>query len=263
MSDRLIGCRTKIDRAKQHIRDAETTIRTFLDTKPYVVGTKRNPQTRELIYYLVSVRETPHELAAIAGDALQNLRSALDHLAYQLVFVGTNGNGPFDHVYFPIFDDVVKYEAGKHGRVKGMRSDAISAIDAVKPYRGGDDTLWRLHKLNNSDKHRLLLTVGSAYRSVDIGGHLHRKLVEAFPESSGSPAISLHLRPADRLCPLKAGDELFIDQADAKVDEGLKFTFDIALSEPQVAEGEPLVETVKQMADVIDGLIPHFEPFVK
>jgi hypothetical protein len=35
------------------------------------------------------------------------------------------------------------------------------------------------------------------------------------------------------------------------------------LSEPQVAEGEPLVETVKQMADVIDGLIPHFEPFVK
>ena len=49
-----------------------------------------------------------------------------------------------------------------------MRKDAVDAIDAIKPYKGGNDTLWRLHGLNNIDKHRLLITVGLAYRFQSV-----------------------------------------------------------------------------------------------
>src|SRR5438132_5583994 len=53
------------------------------------------------------------------------------------------------------------------------RQDATSgaAIDALRPYKGGNDVLWQLHELNNVDKHRLILTVGSALRSTDLGDY--------------------------------------------------------------------------------------------
>ena len=41
-----------------------------------------------------------------------------------------------------------------------MRQEAVKAIDRLKPYGGGNDFLWRLHGLNNIDRHRLLFTVG-------------------------------------------------------------------------------------------------------
>jgi hypothetical protein len=63
-----------------------------------------------------------------------------------------------------------------------MRQEAIDAIDATKPYAGGNDALWRIHKLNNVDKHRLLITVGSMVRSVDIGSDMTRRMRKAFPD---------------------------------------------------------------------------------
>lgn len=92
MSDRLDGALTKVERAKQHVGDLEAELRAFHGTNPYVVAAKRNPETHQLVYYVASVQEVPRSISAIAGDVLQNLRSALDHLAYQLVCSGLGGN---------------------------------------------------------------------------------------------------------------------------------------------------------------------------
>lgn len=113
MNDRLAGVEEKIERSKKHIQDLDVAIKAFLKTDPYAVGAKRDPETRRPIYYLTSVQAVPAEVALIAGDIIQNLRSALDHLAYQLVLVGTGKPGPFPHVYFPIFNSATKYEGGK------------------------------------------------------------------------------------------------------------------------------------------------------
>jgi hypothetical protein len=263
--ERLAPIRVKIERAKEHIRDLEVEVRSFLMTNPYIVGPKRNPQTRQLIYYLVSVRDTSPRISAIIGDVIHNLRSALDHLAYQLVLVG--GGTPSKQTYFPISEDAAKYKTERPGKVKGMRPDAIKAIDAIKPYGGGNDLLWRLHRLDNVDKHRLLITCGSAYNSVNIGPMMHRSISQVwreagFDQAREIPVFDLFIRPADRLFPLKAGDELFIDAPDAEVNEHMQFRFDVAFGEPQVLEGEPLIETLHQMADLVDHLVSSFAPLL-
>jgi hypothetical protein len=259
--DRLEGVKAKAERAKHHVNELDTALRAFFGTNPYAVGTKRDPQTRKLIYYLVSVRDVPREISVIAGEVLQSLRSALDHLAYQLVVAGSGLPGPFYHVYFPIFDSASKYEAGKLGQIKGMRQDAITAIDAIKPYAGGNDTLWRLHKLNNVDKHRLLVTVGSQMRSADLGAFMSSQM-PPLPDGTPVPILSAFFKVADRMFPLKAGDELFIDLPDAEPNEHLKFKFEVALSEPQILEGEPILETLHEMIDLVDHLIPIFKPLL-
>lgn len=263
--ERLATIRIKIERAKEHIRQIETEVRSFLMTNPYIVRTKRDPQTRKLIYYLVSVRDTPARMSAIAGDVLHNLRSALDHLAYHLVLVG--GGTPSKQTYFPISDDAATYKTEQPGKVKGIRPDAIKAIDAIKPYGGGNDTLWCLHRLDNVDKHRLLITIGSAYRSVNIGPHMHRMMMRTwndagFADADKIPMLDVFLNPADRMFPLKAGDELFIDAPDAEVNEQMQFRFEVAFGEPQVVEGEPLIETLHQMIDLVDNIVLSFRPFL-
>jgi hypothetical protein len=139
-------------------------------------------------------------------------------------------------VYFPIGEDRDQYQKERGRKVRGLRQNAIDGIDALEPYKGGrGHQLWMLNKLDNTDKHRLLLTAGSALHHVDIGPLLwaemqkHMSSEMALQLTAGmqkqlSPTmqkltpvevvgstIKLPLRPADNLCPLKVGDEVFVD----------------------------------------------------
>ncbi len=162
MSDRLDGALTKVERAKQHVGDLEAELRAFHGTNPYVVAAKRNPETHQLVYYVASVQEVPRSISAIAGDVLQNLRSALDHLAYQLVCSGL-GREPTEQearaIAFPIARSAQELESLVPGKVKGASQSAMDAIKAAKPCKGRNDALWLIHSLNNIDKHRLLIAV--------------------------------------------------------------------------------------------------------
>jgi hypothetical protein len=275
--ERLARVRVKVERAKQHILDLNLRLKAFLNSNPYKVGTYRNPETRQLTYFLTGVRNVPPQIGLVVGDVIQNLRSALDHLAFQLYMLGPGGQagGAGSRTYFPIADDSAKYKIEAPRKIKGLQPDAIKAIDAVQPYKGGNtdksDTLWRLEKMNNIDKHRLLIAIGSQYRSVDIGGDFARAyekgLAEASPEIRGmfapeEPKMAIFLKPADRMWPLKAGDQLFIDAPDAEVDENRQFRFEVAFGEPKIVEGEPIIETLQQMADLVDSLIVSFLPFL-
>jgi len=85
-ADRSIATiRRKTQRAREHLRNLQTEVTAFLATKPYKVGVKRDPDTRKPIYFVADVATTPAALPLIAGDVLQNLRSALDHLAWPVI----------------------------------------------------------------------------------------------------------------------------------------------------------------------------------
>jgi|SRR5271156_4101803 len=256
----------KVERAKQHVRDLDSATRQFLDSKPYIVGTKRNPQTRQLIYYVVSVKPIPSHLTLIAGDVIQNLVSALDHLAYQLVLKDTKGVPPKPKkIYFPIFESSTEYEARKCGKIEGAGKDTFDAIDKIKPYKGGNDDLWILHRLNNIEKHRLLLTVGSATSGMNIGQYLANFMSKNTPVVAPGAweSMNLFLAPEDTGFPLEAGFELFIDAVDAEPDPNQQFGFTIALDEPGVIDGKPLLPTMETFLTVVENVFNDLAPLLK
>ncbi len=205
--------------------------------------------------------EVPEEIALITGDIIQNLRSALDHLAYKLFTVGSGNGTSGSHIYFPIADNFAQYERDKGGKTRGIAQQAKDVIDTIRPYHGGNDTLWKIHKLNIIDKHRLLVTLGSAYSSMDIGADVVESFKRTFPDRK-IPAMPFFVKPADNLFPLKAEDELFSDLPDAKPIPNLQFKFDIVIHEPGIAEGEPLIEMLQAMIDSVHSLVPLFEPLL-
>lgn len=91
---RLKHVTLKIKRAQEHVADLERELRSFLERGPYKVGAKQDPHTRKLIYYVASAEPIPDSVPLVAGDAIQNLMSALDHLAYQIVCSDTRDKPP-------------------------------------------------------------------------------------------------------------------------------------------------------------------------
>lgn len=66
------------------------------------------------------------------------------------------------------------------------------------------------------------------------------------------------MSPADRMCPLKVGDELFIDEVDAPPIPNMEFVFEIGISEPGIVEGDSLIETIERFAEKVSGVILDF-----
>jgi hypothetical protein len=268
IAKRLIQIDLKVKRAKKHVADLDREIHVFLDTKPYRVAVKRDPQSRKVIYYVSSVELTPDCLPLIAGDVIQNLSTALDHLAYQIVCSDTGDKPPTpSRIYFPIADSPDEYESRKDGQIKGAAQESFNAINALKPYKGGNELLWSLYRLNNIEKHRLLITVGSMFQSVNLGAHLQSVMTQAIAADPNNPlhgipvpTVDAFYKPADGLFPLKVGDELLIDLADAKVNENLQFRFNVALYEPQIIEAQAIIETLHQLTTLVEGIVAALTP---
>jgi hypothetical protein len=113
--------RVKVERAKRHYAELGTAVTKFFDTQPYKVSTRRNGEGK-LVYYVSEVADVPAELSCITGDVIQNLRSALDHLAYDLWAKESNGLGRGDRIYFPIHRDAASYNQKKRGDTRGIGS---------------------------------------------------------------------------------------------------------------------------------------------
>jgi hypothetical protein len=170
-NERQLGPRTKLERAKEHTRELKAEIDAFINRKPYYTRTERDPDTGKETDYLIIEGELPPRWGAVIGDAIHNLRSSLDLLACQLVLV--NGRTSLEGVYFPICKTVNGFEQSlSRLKAKGVGDKAISLLRRINPYKGGNDKLWRLHRLNIDDKHRLLIPMASASDWITmIGTH--------------------------------------------------------------------------------------------
>jgi hypothetical protein len=64
--------------------ELQKAVQAFFATKPYRLSGKPDMQAGKVVYTMDRVEPTPPEIPLIAGDVIQTLRSALDHVAYQL-----------------------------------------------------------------------------------------------------------------------------------------------------------------------------------
>lgn len=267
--ERLALILLKTERAKKHLNDLEIEIGAFVNSNPYEVRGERNPQTGQPFYYVASVaRDIPIRVALIAGDVIQNLRSALDHLAWNIMEVGeADLAAPLTYserkqISFPITDtdSPTEYEVSRKRKVKGMRNDAVRVIDGFKPYKGGNDTLWILNQLNNIDKHRLLITVGMSLGRIYAPSVIPNRgrAIQIFPTADGgfsSRWVEMFIKPQDAMFPLKQGDVLFTDVTNAEIDKDTKFTFDVAFGETGIIEGKPILPTLVEITEYVEYII--------
>jgi hypothetical protein len=163
-------------------------------------------------------------------------------LAYQLAWVGS-GKEPSRRVEFPIAKDAAAYKRDKTGKVEGIRPEVVKVIDALEPYKDGKgDILWRLHELDNIDKHPTLFTYA----------HDCFLVAEWLREVTDWPYN------------LKASNPHFAGVGiEREVEQNVEFEIDQAIKQPQVAQGNALLPSLVQLVDYVNNLVRSFKPFLE
>lgn len=242
--ERLRTIQLKIERAITHIDELAVACKRFIDADPYTLGRVIDPKTGYYGFTVNDLKPPPLEIGLIAGDVIHNLRSALDHLAYQLVLA--NGQVPSRHTCFPIFEDAARFKAMDPRKVKGMSQGAIEAIEAARPYKGGNEPLWIVHELDIADKHHALLATLVSVTQITIDVNVGLRDFKAPPFAA--PLFQE---------PLKNGDIFFVCKPG--VEDDTKIAFDVALCEPEIIRGKPLGSALGQLLTHVNDTIISFE----
>jgi hypothetical protein len=149
----------KTTRAKEHLETLKGEVRIFCESNPHNFIFEDDIE-KQLHIVRVKFAETPDRIPLIAGDALQNLRSALDHLVWNLAKLTL----PYpEGTQFPIFEAPNARLFNR--RTRGVPAKAADLIESLQPYNGGDvrnHLLWKLNKLCNVDKHMRIPVHGAA-----------------------------------------------------------------------------------------------------
>src|ERR1700691_1190158 len=178
MAGSLEGPLAKWTRAKSNLLSLNTEISdVWPPTQILPVRSELHRAGLECRFYVGTLPEIEPGSALAVGEILFDLRSALDHLAYQLHVRHFKGRAPKSVegvTQFPIYDCPDKWRANAY-RIKTLaRRDRI-ALHHLQLYIARNDkwsiTRWALSRLNswhNWDKHRKLHLITAAKDSTII-----------------------------------------------------------------------------------------------
>jgi hypothetical protein len=233
----------KLDRAREHADALRDGVLAYFGRKPVVTWDEEDTASGDLITRARATEQPPDRLSLVAGDALHNARTALDHLAWQLVLAGHGKPGTA--TCFPVGRNLADYQSLAPKALKGASSKAIARIDAVRPWKGGDDDLWLLHRLDIDDKHKLLVQLAASNRGM------------AFTVSVGETSLTAPFVNAGPHVPLADGDEVGRVMAAARpmpttagpMAVSHAPTFTVIFGPTTAAAGEPASETVSRLVE--------------
>lgn len=237
-----------------HFQELLTEVQAYFKTNPVKLVQDPGGNPDEFVGTVQPSGQLPGRFSIIMGDCIQNLRSSLDYLIWELV-LSAKGE-PGRHNMFPICSSVEQFEqqAFKRRRLDGVATEAVNEIKSLQPYQEGKDfdktILWVLDDLCNINKHRRVLLTELVAGPSD----LELKMIDG--ESFG------RVTRIDRGA--KVGPFSIVDGPKGrgiKIDVDPKITAYVAISDGPVKDVEItllLAETIKYVNATV---FPRFERF--
>ncbi len=155
-------------RSLEHVDEMEARFNTFLHRDPCKRFVKHDPETNEHLHGVQFVEPIPNTVTVVAYDAVNALRSTLDHAVYASAVM--LGHEDVTTTKFPFGDsaDGVKSDAVKRKK-NGTIASACHPVEEMRDYlvalhphpeKGGNADIWALNKLRNVVNHRKLVRLG-------------------------------------------------------------------------------------------------------
>jgi len=266
MTHPLDGARAKVHRANRHMKELETEIALsgYADSIGFAQEFHADANTIEVT--LQGVPELPVEWALMAADCVQNLRSALNYLAWELSRWNLQRQGlsrePDRKTQFPINTAPRQFDAY---RLPDVHPDHVAIIQSLQPneapFLSGQPegallyasvpTLAKQHvlgpivELTNEDKHRVLPSLLTTSRRSEIGDYTFIDCVDASTETF----IQLDIENGAKW----AEFQVTVTGPEPKVEVGDKIT-------PTVAFGGYMIEIIADVCGWVGRLLDDFAP---
>jgi len=269
----LAGMQTKLDRAREHLETLNTEMYDFLKREPYSFALEKGRRRNEYVLRAYASELPPLQWSAVIGDFLQNLRSSLEYLAWELARAGRGGREPDErNVTFPICYKHKEFTNWGSRKISDLPPDAQAIIKELQPYnrsivspsgvvnmhligvpRYRGHPLWRLNELARRDRHQALRVISAATWSA--GGSSLTELpfvldssLQMGPFKDGSVIARWVLREPINL----EGRELPI-----------RPTVSLELDDPDNPKVHSVIMVLGRLLEHIDGeVVPRLERFV-
>jgi len=250
--DMFASAKQKIERANYHIADLERQFAIFVSEKPNRFSIKTDPTSGALSLAIRFTKELPRSFAPIISDAIHNLRTALDHAAWEVV--GLDHGTQDRHLQFPTGDNRINFEATCNG-IKTPSQWVKDAFKATEAFIGGKGMdLYQLSQLDNSDKHveitPVLRTTGHpAFHVVAPDGRVVRTMESnaLTPAATGTTVVTL---------------ATFQPGFSVELDDDAKCPPSIFFSHPGGFISSPAIVTLRRYSAKVDETIATIESAV-
>jgi len=174
----LASARRKLSRAERLIDAVRGAVGEYVASRPDRLVREVDPLTGDHLVYATITRPPNEDIAVVLGDAVHNLRAALDHAIFGLsvdharrALTATEERS----VWYPVCRRPVHWEAATKGPLRFLSADLQTVVDMDQPYHApaglarGNNPLAVLDDLCNIDKHRSLLLVGAVVELQGVG----------------------------------------------------------------------------------------------
>jgi hypothetical protein len=245
MSDDLfIGPESKLRRAQHLIGELEECLQQFLREGACSVEVHEDATTGSHLLKVVTSKPLPEDTPLIIGDAANNLRSALDILISAFV---QKAGGNIAAGSLPIHETKESLEGAlQRSEIQKVRPDVAQFIlNSVKPYKDGNFEVWALSKLDNVNKHRLVIPVVAVTRLSGISAR----------DDNNNTFTNMTVT-------VNHGRIMNLIQTDARMhitnfgSPAIAILFD----QGHPFEGRPVVQTLNQLVSHVSDVIQSFRP---
>lgn len=243
------SAKLKIERAKKHINDLNDICCAYVDSGFCEIWVERDSKNEDYLLKLAQTKEPPQDIPLIIGDAIHNLRSALD-IAYCELIRDIAGIALRPKTQVKIVKTRKQLISGLikgEGILKSKPAIAEVIADTLSPYVEGNEKslIHSIHDLNITDKHIILIPVfcpsKAVITNIKMGGLTIGRL-----EADINPNGVLNIARM-------GGGEI-----DFKFDSEA-VSFSVLFGKDQPLEGEPVVQSLQNLVKFTFEVIKDLE----
>lgn len=173
----------KFKRAQQHMVELRQCAALYAHGHPYSVVSLEHPRRQNRVRrYALRFDDPDPMVVAVLGDFIHNLRSALDQVVVACSPPKHRKSASFPITYEDLFekrgDGAFVHPDGNaresfRRSVRGLKDNpkALAVVLAAQPYQRANpahDILGIISRLENADKHRQVIAVGSGLRAGEL-----------------------------------------------------------------------------------------------
>ncbi len=159
----------KLKRGKTHIDSLKIEIeKVYANGSPITLRREYEPKNRAIVIRIESVVDIPDHWSLVVGDAVHNIRCALDHLAWQLALRHFDGIEPTNRaviksIHFPVVIEESKWRDSVHNqwmdgadanKLKRFQPFNLGPQSRAKGVRHPFEIFCGFDGIDNIDKHR-------------------------------------------------------------------------------------------------------------
>lgn len=247
------SAKLKLERAKQHIRDLDAALTSFIDERPHrpvIKGERDNGNRHRLWIEIVEDRPLRPDVPLMLGDAIHNLRCVMDHLMWELM--GLDRGTQDRWTKLPTGDTQVNFESSARGSKTPVQSTKDFLVGLAVYPAGQGKWLHVVHALDNADKHTVLTPVLSFTELQDVVliDLATGKRIEADPIHIGAVEVG-----GSASFPIPVGHGI-------DADHRIHATPDILFGKVDCVPGQGIISTLATLEYEVESLISEFENFV-